>query len=196
MTQVVFESDGVESVIELRHRGVAALLAWLVPGAGHLYQGRNAKGLLFGVCILGTFFYGLLLGKGQVVYASWEPRPGARALTNLFQPFVCQLGVGLPALPAVIEGMRFHRGQPPLLGIMVPPTPEQLNNLHRDLHRYFELGTFYTVIAGLLNILVIFDAWGGPMKYIEDDKKKKSESAQPASAPATDKTSLAEVAGK
>jgi hypothetical protein len=30
------------------------------------------------------------------------------------------------------------------------------------------LGTVYTMIAGLLNILVIYDAWGGPMKYGED----------------------------
>ena len=27
---------------------------------------------------------------------------------------------------------------------------------------FFELGTVYTLIAGLLNILAIYDAWGGP----------------------------------
>jgi hypothetical protein len=28
--------------------------------------------------------------------------------------------------------------------------------------RNFELGTLYTMIAGLLNVLAIFDAYGGP----------------------------------
>ena len=28
---------------------------------------------------------------------------------------------------------------------------------------FFELGTVYTLIAGLLNILAIYDAWGGPV---------------------------------
>ena len=37
--------------IDLRNRPLAALLAWLVPGAGHFYQGRHAKGVLFLVCI-------------------------------------------------------------------------------------------------------------------------------------------------
>jgi hypothetical protein len=42
--------------IDLKNPGWAALLAWLWPGAGHLYQGRTAKGLLFMICILSTFF--------------------------------------------------------------------------------------------------------------------------------------------
>ena len=43
-------------------------------GMGHVYQGRTGKGILFFVCVLGTFFYGLYLGGGKVVYAAtnWE----------------------------------------------------------------------------------------------------------------------------
>ncbi len=51
------------------------------------------------------------------------------------------------------------------------------NELHRQLHRYFELGTVYTMIAGLLNILAIYDAWGGPV-FSEPAKKEDDEEAE------------------
>ena len=34
---------------------------------------------------------------------------------------------------------------------------------HEHYGSYFDLGTVFTMVAGLLNVLVIFDAWGGPM---------------------------------
>ena len=40
----------------------------------------------------------------------------------------------------------------------------------RDL---FEIGTVFTVIAGLLNILAIYDAYGGPLIIVPPDDKKK-----------------------
>ena len=66
------------------------------PGAGHLYQGRTAKGILYMVCITSIYFYGLAIGQGHVVYASW--RSYDRRL-----PYICQVGVGLPALPAMVQ---------------------------------------------------------------------------------------------
>src|SRR3954466_13370719 len=56
--------------IELKEPWLAALLAWLVPGLGHLYQGRVGKGMLFFFCVLGTFVFGMVIGEGKVVYAS------------------------------------------------------------------------------------------------------------------------------
>ena len=35
------------------------------------------------------------------------------------------------------------------------PTP---NDIHRRLHHYFELATFYTMVGGLLNVLAVYDA--------------------------------------
>jgi hypothetical protein len=40
---------------------------------------------------------------------------------------------------------------------------DELSAWHLNLHGYFELGTVYTMIAGLLNILAIYDAFGGPL---------------------------------
>jgi TM2 domain-containing membrane protein YozV len=151
--------------VELKDPLLAAFLAWLIPGAGHFYQGRTAKGVLYAVCILGTFFYGLLfLGDGRVVYAAWKP--------DAFRfPYLCQIGVGLPALPALVQAQRARSGKGKLFGsdFMAPPAPRpneqspgELDQWHYELHRFFELGTVYTMIAGLLNFLAIYDAWRGP----------------------------------
>ena len=154
--------------IQLKDPALAAFLAWLIPGAGHLYQGRTAKGLLFMVCILSTFFFGLFCSSGHAVYASW---------TDWDQrlPYLCQVGVGLPALPALVQTYLVRSGKAPLFGgVMAPPaTPAELNEWYRKLNKYFELGTVYTMIAGLLNVLAIYDAWGGPVQPVEDDRKKK-----------------------
>ena len=51
--------------VDLRNRALAALLAWLISGAGHFYQRRYAKGSLFFVCILSTWILGFVLGGGH-----------------------------------------------------------------------------------------------------------------------------------
>ena len=164
--------------IDLREPNFAALLAWVWPGLGHMYQRRYAKGVLFMVCILGTYFFGLALGEGKVVYASWNQ------VERRWQ-FPLQLGVGLPAAPAVVQSMAVRRGgDPPLGGLMAPPRSQaELSQWHNDLNIRFELGTLYTMVAGLLNILAIWDAYAGPVisepagkergPPKDDDKDKK-----------------------
>ena len=45
----------------------------------------------------------------------------------------------------------------------------------------YEMGTWYTVIAGLLNILVIYDAYGGPLSIpISGRKKETDDEDEPA----------------
>lgn len=180
MSQVTVKSGDTESVVELRDPWVAAGLAFLLPGAGHLYQGRTTKGLIFMICVLGTFFYGLVLGQGRVVYASWEPDSGKPLVAQLLQPYLCQVFVGVPAFPAIVERMRFPTATPLFGGIMMPPKDDtELAEWHRTLARNFELGSVFTMIAGLLNILVIYDAWGGPMQYADDKKKEADKSRSP-----------------
>ncbi len=142
---------------------------------GHLYQGRTGKGLLFFVCILGTFVFGLWLGEGKVVYAS---SPGDEPWR---WQYYCQLGVGLPAMPALVERARARKSASRRCwaAVMRPPKnaptewtddsrhvstqPNELAMWTVEMHPRYELGTVYTVIAGLLNILVICDAYGGPL---------------------------------
>ena len=88
-------ADGCE--INLKNRYLAAVLAFLLPGAGHFYQGRRNKAYLFAVCILGLFFLGMFVGQGRVVYASWSP-------DEYRIQFPAQLFVGIPAFPAAVQG--------------------------------------------------------------------------------------------
>ncbi len=175
-----------EQSVELKDPALAALLAWLVPGLGHCYQGRLAKAILYFVCIMGTFAYGLYLGGspelgwGRSVYFSW--RIGDKRL-----PYLCQVGVGLPALPALVQAYRVREGKEPLLDyFMAPPAlsderdphdqhpPYTLDTLHAKLNRFFEFGTVYTMVAGLLNVLAIYDAWGGPV-FADKGKEEEEE---------------------
>ena len=183
------EQQAVQDSIDLKDPALAAFLAWLIPGLGHLYQRRIGKAVLFFVCIFGTFAYGCYLGGsrelgwGRVVYFSWAP--GARRWA-----YICQAGIGLPALPALL-----NRGEKPWFhGFMAPPgtggdpalPPPSESDLHRKLHHYFEFGTVYTMIAGLLNVLAIYDAWGGPVfsepakKDDEEDEEEKDASEEDA----------------
>jgi hypothetical protein len=50
--------------------------------------------------------------------------------------------------------------------------PNELALWTVQMHPRYEIGTVYTVIAGLLNILVICDAYGGPLVIAPREKKK------------------------
>jgi hypothetical protein len=99
----------------LRAPGLAAVLAFLVPGLGHLFQGRFFKGCLYSVCILGTFFTGLRVGDGKVVYFDW----GSPDRTTW--AYVCQVWVGLPALPALLQA-KFRGAEALKPGLTAPLT--------------------------------------------------------------------------
>ena len=168
-------SDTQPMTIELKDPAIAAVLDWLWPGAGHIYQGRNGKAVLYMVCILGTFFFGFTIGGGRVVYASFIKED--RRL-----PYLCQIGVGIPALPALVQTIRMHvlgKQQPLFKGFMAPPRrfrpdkKDELAEWHAEYNFKFELGTLFTMVAGLLNILAIYDAGCGPVMVVpgrETDK--------------------------
>jgi hypothetical protein len=183
-----------ELEIELRDRTLAACLAWLLPGAGHAYQGRWGKSVLFFSCIMGTFLFGMYLGDCKVVYASWGKTPDERRL-----PYFLQVGVGLPAMPALVQANMASR---PFGAFMAPPKfpgpgegqfrarelPNGEIEYHKDELAYwnlsiedFELGTVYTMIAGLLNVLAIYDAWAGPVMILPgvDPRKRKKDGEEP-----------------
>jgi hypothetical protein len=156
--------DPLDSVhVDLKNPGWAAFLAWLWPGAGHLYQGRYGKAILFMVCILVTYFWGLAMGDGHVVYASLRKN-------DIRYPYLLQIGVGLPAMPAMVQSYLNRQGTS-LFGsrFMAPPSEpieeqqhDEKASWHGKLGFYFELGTLFTMVAGLLNVLVIYDAYAGP----------------------------------
>jgi hypothetical protein len=182
--------------IDLKDPILAALLAWLVPGLGHWYQGRRAKAVLFFVCIMGLFSYGVylgggtrddengkkrFLGYGRAVYVSMQK-------DDLRLYYLSQIGVGLPAFPALFQAYQMNHNRAVILdGFMAPPRPVQVglddknkeqptaHDLNYLLNRSFELATIFTAVAGLLNVLVIYDAWAGPAVMQPAAKKEEKE---------------------
>jgi hypothetical protein len=173
---------------QLKNPFLAAVLAWLVPGLGHWYQGRREKAVLFFVCIMSIFLFGCYLGSdrefgpARVVYAKWN-----KGEKRLF--FIPQAFIGIAAIPAVLQENQVKQGLAPRWrGLMAPPNSPNvtkpkdnptLNNLYENLGRYFELGTIFTVIAGFMNILVVFDAVSGPIIETENNKQEKKKKKDP-----------------
>jgi hypothetical protein len=168
------------SPVPLRHPRRAAFLAWLLPGLGHFYQGRTGKGWLYAICILGLYLVGYVLGEGKVVYWRWVNPLSNPDRFCLY--YVGQFFVGLPALPALLQGT-LHYLWPdmtaPFWGFMAEPSQNVLNGMHHRLGKLVEIGTIYTTVAGLLNILAIYDALEGPA-FLDADEP--AQAAAPASS--------------
>lgn len=81
---------------------VAFVLAVLVPGLGHLFQGRTLKGLIYMIGILGLYFWGVKLGEGVVVYNL--PEKGLSRKVTLH--FAAQFGAGVVSYPALWQSKR------------------------------------------------------------------------------------------
>ncbi len=194
------DDSSEELIVELRDPAWAALLAWLWPGAGHIYQRRYSKGILYMVCILGTFYYGLAISGGHAVYAAWRPND------HRWQ-YACQLGAGANAFPAIVQAIHVKDGKNSpyfvthvldknvfteedkdrekgvvKLGVMAPPpgpvVPDQkdaLAFLHERYKHNFDLGTLFTLVAGLLNILAVYDAFAGPAFPMSEEEEEEDE---------------------
>lgn len=134
------EPERPEREIDLKNQATAAILAYLIPGAGHFYQGRTFKGVLYLVCILGTFYAGMVMGDWLVIEHRWAPHH--RTIASM-----SQLMIGLPALPALIQE---------------PIGEDALQDVNRRLGKRFDLAVTITCIAGLMNVLAVWDAAKGP----------------------------------
>ncbi len=147
--------------IPLKNRYLAALLAWMVPGLGHFYQGRMGKGALYAASILSLFFVGLALGDWRIVYWRWVS-PLADSEHFCFA-YLGQFFAGLAALPALIQAtLGYYGHEATLWSFEAEPSQNELFGLYPKLGRLVEVGSLYTTVAGLLNILAIYDAFEGP----------------------------------
>lgn len=175
----------------------AALLSYLVPGLGQVYQGRVGKGLMFMVCLLGMFVLGMYLGNWSNVYLprdtvkddrlpflnrlSERLRHNAVATVDRL-PFAGQFWIGVAAWPALLQ---FNEKWPVTQAanpfwhkFQAMPSEADLNQLQRDGDKSWDLGWVYTVIAGVLNILVIYDALAGPVfAHGVEEPRRPEESA-------------------
>jgi Family of unknown function (DUF6677) len=170
---------------------LAGVLSYLIPGLGQIIQGRFSKGIVFFVSLYALFFYGMALGKFRNVYlpdtagelrrlkdskkeipesdiTDAEKRNSfAKVINDLYNRphYAGQFFIGIAAWPSVLQYHNFDpaKQQGPVFGeFMRAPHPDELNRLQREESKTWDLGWVYTVIAGVLNILVIYDAIAGP----------------------------------
>lgn len=90
--------------INLKNPILAGVLALLLPGAGHLYQGRLFKAGVYFTCILGLFFSGMAVADWRAVQP--PPKPVGSRITVL--KYTAQLAVGLPSMYGLLQRERYY----------------------------------------------------------------------------------------
>jgi TM2 domain-containing membrane protein YozV len=116
---------------ETQSRSLVLLCAasWAIPGAGHIWLGRKAKGLILMVAVPAMFAIGLALHGRLFPFDMSEPLVCLAALADLgiggVYFLASALGLGAGDVRAVT----------------------------------YEYGNAFLIVAGLLNLLVIIDAY-------------------------------------
>jgi hypothetical protein len=103
--------------------------AWLIPGLGHILLGRWIRGLIFTACVVVMFVMGLAM-NGKLYGTEFEIPLQIFAL-------IANLGAGLPYLVAKYMGLG--------IGVMTSES--------------YDYGTTFLWVAGLLNMLIVLDAF-------------------------------------
>jgi len=122
-------ADGARVSTEPGTLTLVCVLAWAVPGAAHIWLGRRQKGAVFLVVLSLMFAIGLMLGGRIFPFEFSEPLVGLAAIADF--------GLGVPWMLARIIG----GGS----GEVTAAT--------------WEYGNTFLIVAGLLNFLVILDAF-------------------------------------
>jgi hypothetical protein len=112
------------------NRAVAVLLAWIFPGLGHAYLGRRRTALLYALIVTATFLLGL----------SFE---GRLYTIERSQPLTILATFAVSGAGSLNLAARFLSNNPG--GTILSPT--------------YEYGCAYLLTAGLMNLLLMLDAW-------------------------------------
>jgi hypothetical protein len=105
------------------------LASWAIPGAGHLWLGRRSKGLIFLVALPLMFAIGVAIRGRLFPFELSDPLVGLAALANL----------GIGATYFIANALGYGLG---------------------DVRAVtYEYGNAFLIVAGLLNMLVVIDAY-------------------------------------
>jgi hypothetical protein len=105
------------------------LAAWAIPGVGHLWLGRRAKGVVFLIALPLMFAIGLAIHGRLFPFDLSEPLVCLAAFANL--------GIGMPYFAAAAFGY----GSGDVRAVT------------------YEYGNAFLIVAGLLNLLVVIDSY-------------------------------------
>ena len=122
-------SDAPRAAAEPGTIVLACLAAWAVPGVGHLWLGRRQKAAVFFLALMAMFVTGLLLKGRLFPFEFSEPLVALAAFANA--------GMGLPWILALMMDV----GK----GVVTAVS--------------YEYGNTFLIVAGLLNFLVVLDAF-------------------------------------
>jgi hypothetical protein len=123
------KSSAATAPSESSAAALVCFVAWAMPGAGHLWLGRRQKGVVFLAALLAMFVVGLWLQGRIFPLEPSEPLVALAAIANF--------GLGIPWLIARM----FDLGS----GTVTAVT--------------YEYGNCFLIVAGLLNFLVVLDAY-------------------------------------
>lgn len=108
---------------------ISAVLAWLLPGAGHFYLGRRGRALVFFLIIVTAVVLGANLHGHLYRLEGGQPLSLLGGLGAM--------GMGLPYF--VLTWVFGYHGNVEALG--------------------YEYGTAFLLSAGLMNLLLVLNAW-------------------------------------
>lgn len=114
---------------------VVGIIAWLVPGAGHVMTGRWLRAVLLGGAVWAMFITGLMLGGHLFTVSSNDQ--GFSALLQLL-PMIANIGTGALYIVCWLMNVGFTE--------------------HAQRLTY-EYGNTFLLVAGLLNYLAMLDAF-------------------------------------
>ncbi len=114
---------------------VAALLTWVLPGLGHIYTGHKVRGIIFMAVIAATFWGGVAIGGVKTTV-----QPQERTAW-----FMAQICTGVHATAALA------------LSRQIEDKPAYEYSPYVAFSPAEDVAVVYTGVAGLLNVLVIFD---------------------------------------
>jgi hypothetical protein len=105
------------------------LASWAIPGAGHLWLGRRSKGLIFLIALPLMFAIGVAIRGCLFPFELSDPLAALAAVADL----------GIGATYFIAAGLGYGGG---------------------DVRAVtYEYGNAFLVVAGLLNMLVVIDAY-------------------------------------
>jgi TM2 domain-containing membrane protein YozV len=137
----------------------ALVLAWLIPGAGHVYIGRVRRGIIIFVAVTATFWSGVALGGVMTVDSR-----------NERWWFTAQMLTGINGVIGWHRQNSVYNQVAQDIGPLAPPRTadavEQLPQVDqalaaRDVAVRPPVDTVaraYSGVAGLMNLLCVFDA--------------------------------------
>jgi TM2 domain-containing membrane protein YozV len=139
----------------MRSGGVSALvscvLAWLLPGAGHFYLGKRRRATVFFLVVFATFLLGLFNDGRSYLADGQQPLTYLATLANL----------ATGPLELLSRQATYHRLVYSLPVDENSQEAQALLSAMRDKVKLItdEYGTTYLLTAGLMNMLLILDAF-------------------------------------